>query len=51
MIETLEVKPHQSRLYILGTDGQNEILEQIRLFNHNIKVITGLNPSQIYNHF
>ena len=51
MLETLDVKPHQSRLYIFGTDAQNEILDQIRLFNDNIKVVPGLNPSQIYNYF
>ncbi len=51
ILETLDVKQHQSLLYILGTDSQNELLKHIHLFNDNIKVIPGLNPSQIYNHF
>ncbi len=51
MLETLEVKPQQSRLYFFGIDEQNELLDEVRLFNDKLMLVPGLNPSQIYNHF
>ena len=51
MTETLDTKPHQSQIYIFGTNNKTEILENLSLFTDNIQFIPEKNNSKIFNYF
>ncbi len=51
MIETLEVKPYQTQLYVFGVDKVTELYKNMLLFIKNIRLVPKKNPGQIYNYF
>jgi len=51
IFETLDIKEHQSRIYLMGTDETNDIVENLKDFTENLQVLPKKNPSQIYNFF
>jgi len=51
IFETLDIKEHQSRIYLIGTDETNDIVENLKDFTENLQILSPKNPSQIYNFF
>jgi len=51
IFETLDIKEHQSRIYLIGTDETDDIMENLKDFTENLQILPKKNPSQIYNFF
>ena len=51
IFETLEIKEEQSQIFLFGTEKSNDIIENLKDFTYNLKILPPKNTSQIYNFF